>query len=189
MEIVERIKALVSSPKTEWPVIEAEKDDIASVLRNYVAVLAAIPAVCGFIGLGLVGVSVPVLGTVRLSFFAALASAVLGYVLSFVKIYIVGYIIDALAPTFGGQKNLNNALKTAAYSYTPAWLVGVFLLVPALGFLGILALYGLYLVWTGLPVMMKAPQDRALPYTGAVIAIAIVVGIVIAFIESSLIRF
>ncbi len=188
MQLVERVKAILMTPKTEWRVIDGEKEDISSLLGNYVAVLAAIPPICGFIGMALVGISVPVVGTVRVSVGAALVSALLGYALSFVKVYVMAFIIDALAPTFGGQRNFMQAFKTAVYAYTPAWLVGVFLLVPALGFLGILALYGIYLVWTGLPVMMKVDQERALSYTGATVAAAIVVGLLIGVIEHAVVR-
>ncbi len=186
--LVERVKAIMLTPKTEWPVIEREPGDMVDLFRNYVAILAAIPAVCGFVGTALVGFSVPVVGTVRAPIGAALVSAIIGYVLSFVMVYVLAYIIDALAPAFGGQKNFGNALKTAVYSFTPGWLVGVFMLIPALGFLGILALYGIYLVWTGLPVMMRSPQEKTLGYTGAVVAVALVVGLVFGMVQAAAFR-
>ena len=63
-------------------------------------------------------------------------------------------IIDGLAPTFSGQKNQENAMKLAVYSMTPAWLAGVFALIPGLGFLRLLALlYSVYVFWLGLPIL------------------------------------
>jgi hypothetical protein len=73
-------------------------------------------------------------------------------------VYVMALIIDALAPTFQGQKNHPNALKLAVYSMTPAWLAGVFSLIPGLRPLSILGLYGLYLLRVGLPPLMKVPQ-------------------------------
>lgn len=186
--LVERVKAILLTPKTEWEVIEREPADIVDLFRNYVAILAAIPAVCGFIGTVLVGFSVPIIGTVRAPIGAALVSAIVGYVFSFVMVYVAAYIIDALAPTFGGQKNFGNALKTAVYSFTPGWLVGVFMLIPALGFLGILALYGVYLVWTGLPIMMRSPQEKTLGYTGAVVVVAIAAALVLGIVQAATMR-
>ena len=73
-------------------------------------------------------------------------------------------------------------MKTAVYSATASWLVGVVGLFPALAPLGILGLYSLYLLYTGLPRLMRTPQDKALPYTAVVIAIAIVLGIVVGVV-------
>src|SRR5258705_6147406 len=110
MDIVARAKAIMLTPKTEWPVIEHEPGDPAYLFANYVAILAAIPAVCGFIGTSIVGVSVPVIGTVRVGVVSGIASAIVHYLLAFVMVYVLGLIIDALAPTFNGQKDAPNAL-------------------------------------------------------------------------------
>ncbi|MFA5083285.1 MAG: YIP1 family protein, partial [Hydrogenophilaceae bacterium] len=73
--------------------------------------------------------------------------------------------------------------KAAAYSFTPAWLAGVLNLIPSLGVLVLLAsLYGIYLLYLGLPVLMKAPEDKALPYTVIVVVCAIVVGVLIGVV-------
>ena len=180
MDIVARAKAIIMTPKTEWRSIEAEPGDTASLFRNYVAYLAAIPAVCGFIGMSLFGFSVPVLGTVRIGFFAGLASAIVRYVLTFVMVYVLAQVTDALAPTFAARKDGAQAMKLVAYSFTPAWLAGVFSLIPGLRALSILGLYSLYLFWVGAPILMKAPEDRSLAYTGAVVVCGIVAFIVIS---------
>jgi hypothetical protein len=96
-------------------------------------------------------------------------------------------IIDALAPNFNGQKNFNNALKLVVYSYTAAWLGGVFSLIPALAILGLLCgLYSLYLLYLGIPVLMKSPDDKSLIYTVVAVVCAIVVSIVIGAIPAML---
>ena len=94
--------------------------------------------------------------------------AVVRYLLSFVIVYVMALVVDALAPTFDGQKNQPNALKLATYSMTPVWLAGALSLIPGLRPLGILGLYGVYLFWLGVPVLMKAPNERSTLYTGAV---------------------
>jgi Yip1 domain len=181
MNLVERVKAILMTPKTEWLVIDHEPGDAAYLFTNYVAILAAIPAVCGFIGLSVIGIAgfhIPIL--------TGLINAIVGYILSFVIVYVVALIIDALAPNFGGQKNFESALKVAVYSYTPGWLVGVFLLIPALGILGILALYGLYLMYLGLPVLMKTPQEKSVVYTLVVVVCTIVIAVVLGAIQSAI---
>jgi hypothetical protein len=182
MDIVERVKAILLTPQSEWLVIERESGEPAYLFANYVAILAAIPAVCGFIGTSIIGVSVPVIGTVRVGVVSGIASAIVHYLLAFAMVYVLGLVIDALAPTFNAQKDQANALKLAVYSMTPAWLAGIFSLIPGLRVLGILGLYGLYLLWVGLPPLMKAPQEKATFYAAAVVVCAIVISIVIGVI-------
>lgn len=189
MSLIDRVKNIILTPKTEWPVIDREPGDVPYIFTNYVAILAAIPAICGFVGLSIVGMSVPGLGSVRMPVVSGLANAIVGYLLTFVIVYVVALIVDALAPTFSGRKNFESALKVTAYSYTPSWLCGFFLLIPGLRFLTILGLYGLYLLWLGLPALMKSPQDKAIGYTAAVVVIAIVIGIVLGLIQSALFGF
>jgi hypothetical protein len=112
----------------------------------------------------------------------ALASAVVTYVLSLIGVFVLGMIIDGLAPTFGGTKSQIQALKTAAYSSTASWVAGVFTLVPGLRVLAILGLYSIYLLYLGLPVTMKAPAERAGAYTGVVILAAFVLFFIIGMI-------
>jgi hypothetical protein len=154
-----------------------------------VAILAAIPAVCGLIGMAIVGISIPVVGTLRISFGSALIFAAITYLMAFVTVYVLALIVDALAPTFKATRNLENALKLVVYSYTPVWLVGVFLLIPGLSFLMILGIYGLYLMWLGLPVLMKVPQNdnTTIGYFAAIIICAIVIRYVIARVLAAII--
>jgi hypothetical protein len=93
-----------------------------------------------------------------------------------VGVFLVALIIDALAPSFGAQKNQLQALKVAAYSFTPAWLAGIFHLVPLLGILGLLAFaYTVYLMYLGLPVLMKTTKEKAVGYTAVVFVCAFVI--------------
>ncbi len=178
MILIERVKNILLSPKTEWPVIAGESGDTAFLFRNYVAILAAIPPVCGFIGGSIIGV-----GGYRSGFFIGLIGAIVGYLLAFVGTYVMALIINLLAPNFGGQNSFPNALKLVVYSSTAAWVAGIFSLIPALAILSVLCgLYSLYLLYLGLPVLMRSPQDKTLIYTIAAIVCAIVVGAIPALL-------
>ena len=107
------------------------------------------------------------------------------YLLSLAMVYVLALIVDALAPTFGGTKNQINALKVVAYGATAGFLGGIFSLMPSLSILGVLAaLYSIYLIYTGLPVLMKSPPDKALAYTAVVIVCGIVAGILIGVLSA-----
>ena len=183
MNLQTRARNILLTPNTEWPIIAEEKTSTSSLITGYVVPLAAIGAVAGFIGGSLVGMTLPFIGTYRVPIAAGLAAAVFAFVMAIVGVFILAIIINALAPTFGAQKNTEQAIKVAVYSYTPAWLAGVFQILPALGILGILAaLYGIYLLYLGLPRVMKSPPEKAAGYTAVVVVCAIVLSIVITSI-------
>src|SRR5215471_14369995 len=116
MNLVERVKAILLTPKTEWAVIEGESGDAQYLFTNYVAILAAIPAVSALLGYSILGLGVG----------HALIFAIFSYVIYCVAWYVGALVIDALAPTFGARKSTPDALKVAAYSSTAAWLAGIF---------------------------------------------------------------
>jgi hypothetical protein len=177
MNLVERVKAILLTPKTEWVVIDGETGDTNTLFTNYVAILAAIPAVASFIGYSIAG----------LGFGRALILGIFSYVFSCAAWYVEALVIDALAPTFGGVKNFGSALKVATYSSTAGWLAGIFQLIPPLSVLSILGLYSLYLLWLGLPVLMKVPADKATTYTAATVVIMFVIMLVVGGVLGSII--
>ena len=182
MNLVDRVKRILLSPRTEWEVIDAEQTTPVALYTGYIAPLAAIGPIAQLIGYSVFGITVPFMGTYKVPFGSALTGAIISYVLTLVGTYILALIIDGLAPTFNGQRNQIQALKVAAYSSTAAWVAGVFVLIPLLGFLGIVGLYSLYLLYLGLPVLQKTPREKALPYTAVVILAAIVLFMIIGLI-------
>ena len=184
MNLIERAKRILLQPKEAWPAIASESTDAATLFTGYAMILAAIPAVCGFIGMSLIGMGGFGI-TIRVPFVAGLVNMVVSYGLSLVGIFVLGLIIDALAPTFGGQKDSLQALKVAVYASTAALLGGVFSVLPSLAMLGLLAaLYSIYLLYTGLPVLMRSAPEKSAAYTAVVIVAAIVMGLVIAAISA-----
>lgn len=185
MKLVDRAKNILISPKSEWEAIAAETTPTKDLIVGYVLPLAAVAAVAAFIGQVFVGVSAPFVGTMRLGIVAGLVGLVMALVMAVVMVFVLGFIADALAPSFGGTKNMDQAVKVAAYSFTPVWVVGILGIIPALGVLGILAgLYSIYLIYLGLPRLMKAPQEKAVGYTAVVVIGAIILWIVVAVLSS-----
>lgn len=181
-KLVARAKAILLSPKNEWPVIAGEPASVADLYKGYIIPLAAIPAIFGFLQMSVIGVSVPFAGTMRIGVGAGLTSMVIGYAMALIMVYVMAWIVDALAPTFSGQKSNIQALKVVAYAYTASWVAGIAAIVPGLGFLIALAgaVYGIYLLYLGLPHTMKCPPEKAAGYTAVSIIIAIVLGFVTA---------
>jgi hypothetical protein len=172
MNAASRAKAMLIDPLLEWAIIEKESGDPAYVLSHYVVLLALIPAVFSFVGVCVIGVVVPGVGTVRSSLFDGLFGAIFGYVMTCATVLLLGLITDLAAPLFGGRRNFDSAFKLAVYSFTPVWLVGIFLVLPGLRFLTLTGFYGVYILWLGLPRLMKVSERQARSFTIAISACA-----------------
>lgn len=180
-KIMARAKAILLSPKSEWSVIAGESTSVADLYKGYAIWLAAIPAIFTFLKMSVIGTSVMFAGTYRIGIGAGLTSMVLTYVLGLAMLYVLALIVDALAPSFGGQKNNIQAFKVVVYAYTASWIAGIAHIVPWLGILLMIAggIYSIYLMYLGLPHTMKCPPEKAAGYTAVIVIVAIVVGAVI----------
>jgi hypothetical protein len=181
--LIARIKNIILAPNNEWPVIEREPTSVAELYKGYIVPLTAFAVVMSFISRSVIGISIG-FGTFRVPMVAGLVSTVVAFVFYLIGMYLYGMIIDFLAPTFAGQRDRRQALKTAAYAFTPAAVGSVLVLLPFLGLLLrlLLGLYGIYLLYLGLPLMMKSPKEKAVGYTAAVIICAILLGVVLMLV-------
>ena len=187
-KIIERVKAILTTPRTEWPVAAAEPASVGGLYAGYIVIVAALPAIASFIKGSLIGYGGFGI-TIRTPFTLGIVAMVLGYVLSLVMTYVVALIVNALAPTFGGQKDQTQALKTIAYAWTAYWIASIGTIVPWLGWLiGIAGgIYSIYLLYLGLPHTMKCPPDKAAGYTAVSVVIAIVLGWIIGLVVAGVV--
>jgi hypothetical protein len=184
-DLVGRVKRLLLSPSSEWDRIDAEPATIKGLYVGYVCILAAIPAIASLIGGQVFGH-----GAFGFSYkpniVGAAVGAVVQYGLTLVSVFLLSLIIDALATSFDGTKDKVQAFKVAAYTGTAGWVFGALAIFPPLAFIGALAgLYGLYLLYLGLPKLMKAPKEKAVGYTVVTILCAIVMFIVIGAVTGA----
>ena len=182
--LLQRVLDILMRPRDTWLQIDAEDGNPARIYLGYLVFLAAIPAVAGFIGYSLVGVGAFGI-SVRVPVVQGLVSMVVGYVLSLAMVYVLALIANMLAPRFQAQQDMRSAFKLVAYASTAGMLGGVFSILPSLAMLGLLAaLYSVYLLYTGIPVLMKAPQEKAVGYTAALVVCGILAGIVVGLATS-----
>jgi Yip1 domain len=170
MNLVERVKAILLTPQTEWRIVDRETGDRTYLFTNYVAILTALPAVAAFIGFSFAGLGVGY----------ALIFGVFLYVVFCAGWYVEAIVVDALAPTFGAQRNMASAVKIATYSSTAFWIAGIVLLIPRIAVLMLLgAAYSIYLLWLGLPPLMRVREARASAYAAIVVVVMFVIAIVV----------
>ena len=182
--LLQRVLDILMRPRDTWLQIDAEDGNPARIYLGYLVFLAAIPAVAGFIGYSLIGVGAFGI-SVRVPVVQGLVSMVVGYVLSLAMVYVLALIANMLAPRFQAQQDMGSAFKLVAYASTAGMLGGVFSILPSLAMLGLLAaLYSVYLLYTGIPVLMKAPQEKAVVYTAALVVCGILAGIVVGLATS-----
>jgi hypothetical protein len=168
-------------PVAEWRSIDEEKGTMRSVLVGFVLPMALIPAVCSFIGYGFVGAEGLLFRVGGLYWGTAMA---IDSLITSLSVYLLGsWLVDRLAPAFGGEKDLGRSAQLVAYAYTPAWLAGIFYLLPMVQELVVLGLYGVYLFYLGSPVMKRVADNQRIAFTISsaimLIIIRFVVGLVI----------
>ena len=159
MKAVLRALMILIDPFAAWTQIEKEPGDPVYLMFRYVALLALVPAVFGFVGACVIGVIVPGIGRSARRYSTDFRPD-LRLSGGFVLVLLLGVIINLAAPLFGGRRDFASALKLAVYSYTPVWLVGIFLLLPGLHFLMLTGLYGAYILIVGLPLLMKSSEQK-----------------------------
>jgi len=169
--ITARIKAILTTPKTEWPVIAQETAPAGDVFTGYVMPLAAIGPVAMLIGSRHFGIG----------------SAILSYVLGLAAVLVMSLLVEQLSPKFGGKQSRSAAFRLIAYSGTAGWLAGIFNLIPGLGLLTIIGgLYGLYLFYLGSGPMLAIPQDKRVVFIVVVAIVAFFLSMVIGLFVGSI---
>lgn len=177
-KVLERAKNIILGPVAALSAVKTESATVTGLMKEYVIYVAAIPALANFLGWTLFG---------HFPFFRSLIFAACSYVLSLVSVVIVGKVIDFLAPSFNSTKNDLNAFKLAVYSMTPGFVAGIFGLIPALAMLSFLgSLYGIYVLYLGLPILMATPDDKRPIYTVAIIIVVVIVMVVISVIAGAI---
>jgi hypothetical protein len=155
------VQNILIKPSQEWPVIKTEKTSVQQLFLGYAVILAAIPAVCQFIGMGVFS---RWWGPGRM-----LGFVIVSYILTLAVTFGVGFVINALGPNFGSKQSLEHAMALAVYSMTPMWVAGILNLIPAYFIYAwvpwLFLLYGLYLLYLGFAApMLDTPKDKQLTF-------------------------
>ena len=176
MNLIERVKSILLSPKEEWPKIAVETATVQSLYVGYIMILAAIGPIAMLVAFSALGLGF------------GLSTAVFAYIHSLIGVAILALIVDVLAPTFGGTKDYIASMKLVAYSFTAVWIAQIALLIPVAGMIVVLVglIYGFYLFFLGVPVMKKSTPDKAVPFTIVVVVSAIVLMYLLGMIARSL---
>jgi len=172
------LPGLLLSPKSTWQAISDDSISVGEAFSQYVVILALIPPIAGFVGTTQVGWQLGFGDPVKLTTGSALVIAVLFYFALLVAIGLVGKAIHWMANTYGAEPTLADCVVLAAGTATPLLLVGVLLFYPVLLLIflvGLLALaMAVHLLYAGVPIMMKIPEDRGFLFSSSVVTFGLV---------------
>lgn len=186
MNLFEQVFDILARPAETWPELKHRPATVRSLFTSYAVLLAAIPAIAHIVGATLVGIGW--LGIrYRAPFLDALGYAATAYVLSLVDAYVLAVVLNAAAPKFDSVKNFMNALKLSVYSATPYWVAGALFVFPLLSGLAVLlGAYRIYLLFTGLTVLMNTPRERRPLYLVFIVVVGICISVISMIVASLL---
>lgn len=173
--LVTRAINILTKPATEWRVIDGETTSVGKLILGYAVILALIAPIAILLNLLLTP-----FGTAIFSAMGFLIKILLiVYAISLGTVVLLGFIIDLLATNLGGTRNGVQAMKLAVYAGTAFWVAAIGLILSEWLWLVLGIGYGGYLIWLGLPILMRVPADKAQVYTAAVVGIWVVLYIIL----------
>lgn len=158
VSLVDRVKNILMNPKAEWEVISAETATVKGLLTSYVLPLSLLAAAASFLKFFVFSSVFGIAYSIAYTIFAVIVTVVVFVVAT--------YVIDALAPSFKSEKDINKSAQLVAYAGTAGYVAGLFSFIPALG--GLLSLagavYSIYLFYLGIGPLKKTPEDQKVVY-------------------------
>jgi hypothetical protein len=176
---IQNIIGLLTDPVRQWEKIrEQQQNSGGSPPVGHVFILALVPVISGYIGTTQVGWRIGVGEPILITGDSAFAIAVIYYIALLVGVFSIGWVIHLLGKAYEVVKPLSLCIALAAYTATPLFLIGIMEVYPVLWLnmlLGLPALaYTVYLLYSGLPIMMEIPAERGFLYSSAVLAVGLI---------------
>ncbi|MCP5352682.1 MAG: YIP1 family protein [Chromatiales bacterium] len=176
--VFQHVWGLMSQPAAEWAKIRDRRCSISGCFSTHISVLALIPALAGYIGITQVGWEFGS-QTVKLDPDNAITVTVVFYLAMLFAVLVVGKMIDWMSQTYDVRQPLSQSIALSAYTATPLFLAGVFQLNPVIWLNFLIGLpvigYTVYLLYTGLPIMMEIPEEKGFVFSSAVLGAGLVI--------------
>jgi len=175
--ILNHIWGLYTHPKDEWQTIKKRHESLLYSLIH-ILVVALIPAICSYYAAAHIGWTIGVGDPIKISQSSALMLAIAIYITLVVGVFTLAYLIQWMAKTFDSKPNFTQSLELSAYTATPILMVGIAALFPVLWFVtlaGLVAVsYSIYLLYSGVPIMMNIPEEKGFIYSSSVVTCGLV---------------
>ena len=183
---LQHIIGLFTDPTNQWEKIREQYKSRSGGI-GFIFVLAAIPAISGYIGTTQVGWRIGVGDPVKITGDSAVMIAIIFYVAMIVGVFTIGWMIHLLGKAYEVERPLPLCLALAAYTATPLFLIGVMEVYPLLWLnllFGMAALgLNIRLLYVGVPIMMEIPPERGFLFSSAILGLGLVA--LVAFLAST----
>jgi hypothetical protein len=187
--ILNHLWGLYAHPIEEWQTIDNRHESLTYSL-SHILLIALFPSVMGYYSSVYLGWSVGTGDAVFLTHSSALLIAIAMYVALIVGVFALAYLVHWMGVTFGAQPTFTQALELAAYTATPVFMSALAAFFPELWFVvcvGILALsYSVYLLYTGVPILMHIPEERGFIYASSVVTCGLILLVIILAVTAML---
>jgi len=175
--ILNHIWGLYAHPKDEWQTIEKRHESLMYSMMH-ILIVALIPAICGYYAAAHIGWTIGVGDPIKISQSSAQLMAVAMYCSLVLGVFALAYLIQWMAKTFDSKPSFIQSLELAAYTATPMLMAGIAALFPVLWFVTLAGLaavsYSVYLLYSGVPIMMNIPEEKGFIYSSSVVTCGLV---------------
>jgi Yip1 domain len=166
--LTDSVKNIIVDPSKAWDIIHSENRNVKYVKISLILpliLLASVSALLGsyfFINTGLTDIY-------------SVLSGIKYLLLYYLVIYGTGLILAEITKALDLGRNFDLTFKLVAYSSIPFLICQIVSrLFESFLFINVLALFGLYVFWTGMEKMINPPEQRKLPLLIAAAVIFVV---------------
>lgn len=175
--ILNHIWGLYAHPKEEWQSIEKRHESLFYSLVH-ILMVSLIPSICLYYAAAHIGWSIGTKDLIKIPESSAFIMAIAIYGALVAGVFLLAYLIQWMAKTFDSTPEFTQSLELAAYTATPLLMVGITALFPVLWFFVIAVLvalvYSVYLLYSGVPIMMNIPEEKGFIYSSSVVTCGLV---------------
>lgn len=180
--ILNHLWGLYAHPKEEWHSIDDRHESYFYSLAH-IAIIALIPAITSYYSAAHLGWSIGVGELIKLTQQSAMLMSVGMYFGLMSGVIVLAVLIHQLAKVFDANPTYTQSLELAAYTATPLFMVGFASLYPVLWFVMMVGLVGLtysiYLLYSGVPILMHIPEDKGFIYSSSVVTCGLVLLVIL----------
>lgn len=180
--ILNHLWGIYAHPKEEWHTIEQRHESLFYSM-THILIISAIPSLMGYYSSVYLGWSIGVGDKIFLSQQDALIMGAALYIGLIGGVFGLTYLVHWMAKTFDSDPTYTQSLELSAYTATPIFMVALAAFYPTLWFVMLIGLIGLtysvYLLYTGVPIIMHIPEEEGFVYSSSVVTCGLILLVVL----------
>lgn len=180
--ILNHLWGIYAHPIEEWQTIDNRHESLTYSL-SHILLMSLFPSAMGYYSSVYIGWRIGTASPVFLTPESALLIAIVMYAALIAGVFALAYLALWMAVTFGSKPSFTQTLELAAYTATPVFMSALAAFWPELWFVvcvGLVALaYSVYLLYTGVPILMHIPQERGFIYASSVVTCGLILLVII----------